>query len=323
MGWHVTVVDTDPKALERMKNDIYPTRYGKWDDSIELCIAGTEKRGGFDIIMIGTPPHVRTAVALEALKEKPKAIILEKPVSFPFDPKLKTLVSRLKSSRTLAFVGYDHAVAKSIERVADILKSGVIGDALTLDVEFREHWEGIFKAHPWLSGPQDSYLGYWKRGGGASGEHSHALHLALYLSRVAKIGAWKDVRAKFQHVKKGKLDYDAIASFAFDTDKSKTGRVIQDVVTKPTRKWARIQGSNGFVEWVCNGHPSGDVVRYAGADSVIAEEIIEKKRPDDFHAEMLHLDAVLKKKIKPAASPLAFASGVEVLRILERARKAR
>ncbi len=31
-------------------------------------------------------------------------------------------------------------------------------------------------AHPWLAGPQDSYLGFWRRGGGASGEHSHAIY---------------------------------------------------------------------------------------------------------------------------------------------------
>ena len=43
----------------------------------------------------------------------------------------------------------------------------IFGKPLFIDVEFREHWEGIFKAHEWLDGPQDSYLGFSQRGGGA------------------------------------------------------------------------------------------------------------------------------------------------------------
>ena len=57
----------------------------------------------------------------------------------------------------------------------------------TIDVEFREHWGGIFAAHPWLEGPQDSYLGFWDRGGGASGEHSHAINLwQFFASQLGK-----------------------------------------------------------------------------------------------------------------------------------------
>lgn len=322
MGWNVTVVDTDPAALQRMREDIYPSRYGAWDEAIKQYVAGEEPKGGFDMIMIGTPPHVRTKVALEALKEKPKILFLEKPVSFPFDANLKKLQRALQKSRgTIALVGYDHAVALSIQRVVALLKGGTIGTALTLDVEFREHWEGIFKAHPWLSGPQDSYLGYWQRGGGASGEHSHALHLAQYLLKEAKLGTWKNARTLFKVEKKGKVEYDSIATFLFRTEKGNIGRVVQDVVTKPTRKWARIQGNAGFIEWICNGHPTGDVVRYAGESGETKEEIIEKKRPDDFLAEMKHIDALVRKEIPVRQSPLAFETGIAVMQALEAAWK--
>jgi predicted dehydrogenase len=91
---------------------------------------------------------VRTKVALEALKEKPRLMLLEKPLSFPFDPNLKKFVAAAKKQKTIVLVGYDHAVAKSINRVAELLKKKSIGEPLTLDVEFREHWQGIFKAHP-------------------------------------------------------------------------------------------------------------------------------------------------------------------------------
>ena len=37
-GLDVTVCDIDESALSRMKNDIYPSRYGKWDNEIVLDI---------------------------------------------------------------------------------------------------------------------------------------------------------------------------------------------------------------------------------------------------------------------------------------------
>lgn len=319
MGWAVTVVDADPKALTRMREDIYPARYGKWDPEIKQYVAGQEPKGGFDVIMIGTPPHVRLSVALEAIKENPKVLFLEKPLTFPFDPALKKLSTQLKKKRgVIGLVGYDHAVAKSIQRIEALLKKKVIGKPLTLDVEFREHWQGIFKAHPWLSGPQDSYLGYWKKGGGASGEHSHALHLWQHLARQAGMGGWKQMNSHLKLEKKGKAEYDSVASFLFETEKGNAGRVIQDVVTMPTRKWARIQGTDGFIEWGCNGHATGDLVRWS-SNSEVHGEIFPKNRPDDFYFEMLHIKAILTKKINAKDSPLRLETGFAVMRILENA----
>ncbi len=96
------------------------------------------------------------------------------------------------------------------------------------------------------------------------------------------------------------------------------GRVVQDVVTHPTRKWARIQGEEGFIEWVCNGNPAGDVVCFSSGGDV-KEEVFEKKRPDDFYREMLHIRDLLDGKLSPADSPLSFERGLLVLSILEAA----
>lgn len=322
MGWEVSVVDADPKALERMKNEIYPARYGAWDSAIKQYTPDKAPKGGFTLICIGTPPHVRMTLALEVLKESPKVLQLEKPLCAPFDKNLAKFAAAAKrQKKTAVIIGYDHAVAEATRRFVALLKSGIIGTPITLDVEFREHWEGIFKAHPWLSGPTDTYLGFWKKGGGASGENSHALHLWQYLAKEAGLGKWKKQTATLMMERKSSADYDSIASFSFITDKGKFGRVIQDVVTKPTRKWARVQGTHGFIEWLCNGHPTGDVVRYAGADGVVKEEIFPKKRPDDFYQEMLHIRDILDKKIRAADSPLAFESGLAVMKVLAEAHK--
>src|SRR4051812_48086705 len=101
MGWSVTVVDRDQAALDRMKHDIYPTRYGKWDESIKQYVAGTEPKGGYDIIMFGTPPDVRIPLALLALKEKPRLMLLEKPLCGPDAKGLKQLVTQAKKQKTI------------------------------------------------------------------------------------------------------------------------------------------------------------------------------------------------------------------------------
>ena len=54
LGWEVDVYDVDPKALYRMKSEIYPNRYGHWDNSIGLFENKNLQNKKYDIILIGT-----------------------------------------------------------------------------------------------------------------------------------------------------------------------------------------------------------------------------------------------------------------------------
>ena len=45
MGWLVDVVDPDEKALVRMRDKIYPGRYGIWGNAIEQYVSGEEPKG--------------------------------------------------------------------------------------------------------------------------------------------------------------------------------------------------------------------------------------------------------------------------------------
>ena len=318
IGWEVTVVDKDQAAIERMKNEIYPKRYGSWDENIKLFTLDKQPTGGFDIIIIGTPPDSHINLALSALEESPRLLHIEKPLCTPFLEKIDEIEAvLLKKTDILVTVGYDHTVAKSVWRAVELVKQGIIGQIITLDVEFREHWGGIFAAHPWLAGPHDSYLGFWQRGGGAGGEHSHALHLWHYLAKTSGWQKVKQTQASFDFKKDSQGSfYDQIAAFNLTTEDNHFGRVIQDVVTKPTRKWFRLQGKNGFIEWSCNGAPDGgDLLRYSKDDKII-EEVFSKKRLDDFYQVVLHYQNLLDGKIKLADSPMSYQSGLEVMKIL-------
>ncbi len=70
------------------------------------------------------------------------------------------LADEAKEAGVAVFVGYDHVVGRASRLVAKTLEERAFGELATLDVEFREHWGGIFAAHPWLAGPWETYLGF-------------------------------------------------------------------------------------------------------------------------------------------------------------------
>lgn len=317
IGWSVDVVDTDAAALERMKTDIYPSRYGEWDDAINLNICADAPKIQYDMVIIGTPPSSHIPLAIEAIEHhSPKAILIEKPLCPPSMESLETLKSLIGDTKI--FVGYDHTVGRSCNNLIDLILSKPIGDILTIDVEFREEWSGIFKAHHWLEGPHQSYLGFWKEGGGASGEHSHALNMWQHLARNSGFGEVTDQQSVMSFVKDDKVDYDDIYCVNLTTESGKIGRVVQDVITKPSKKWARLQGTDGYIEWHCNYQSSGSdavILFKEGMDSPNVE-MIEKTRPDDFIQELNHIADSLDDQ-SYVKSPITLENGIKTMKILQ------
>ena len=312
MGWEVTIVDPDPQALRRTREEIYPSRYGAWDEQIRLCSPEQAPRSGFDFIIIGTPPDVHVPLARQALKEKPRVLLIEKPLGTPDLAGLAELEAEAKAAGTMVFVGYDHALAPSTDKVAEIVKSGRLGTPLTWDVEFREFWGGIFKAHPWLEGPWQTYLGYSARGGGAGGEHSHALHLFQYFAHICGAGKISSLCASVTYKQQREARYDDVFAVHAHFADGRAGRVVQDVVTAPVKKWGFIQCEQGRVEWHANGHPEGDLVRLLPAQGQPEEIVFPKKRPDDFYREMLHIAQCLENGSN-ADSPTRLEAGLDTM----------
>lgn len=314
LGWSVDLCDVDPQALERTRTQIYPTRYGKWDENIRLFESSKAPVGGYDLIFIGTPPHVHVPLALQALAEKPKAILIEKPVCGPDLAGANELFQRAQREGVALFVGYDHVVGKAAKIASDLALSPGLGPVATLDVEFREHWGGIFGAHPWLAGPWETYLGFSAKGGGASGEHSHAANLWQHFAHALGAGRVVEVQATLQLVKDERVDYDSLCLMNLRTETGLIGRCVQDVVTQPPRKWARIQRTNGFVEWQCGREPGVDVVTATLPGKVTLEQKVSKTRPDDFLEELRHLEQALSSD--PQQSPLAIARGLDTMLVV-------
>lgn len=317
MGWDVDICDIDKAALKRTKNDIYPSRYGKWNESIGLFHIDDVPVDGYDLIIIGTPPDSHMPLALAAVKEGAKIVLVEKPLCTPELDGAQELYDEAKKANCMVFVGYDHAISKSAVIMSRFLANKKVGNIQTLDVEFREYWGGIFAAHPWLDGPSDSYLGFWRRGGGACGEHSHAINLWQNFADAARVGRITQVNASVEYINDNKVDYDSLCLMQVKTESGLIGRIVQDVITQPTKKWARAQSDNGFIEWFCGNKPGVDTVILGENNQEIEITEIVKTRPDDFYEEMKHIDFVFNSDNKLYdESPISLKKGLESMLVI-------
>ncbi|MEJ7645965.1 MAG: Gfo/Idh/MocA family oxidoreductase [Chryseolinea sp.] len=314
-NWDVTLSDIDPKALERTKNDIYKSRYGAWDEKIRLADSREIMNDPADIVFIGTPPHTHMQIALSVLKNfTPKILLIEKPLCGPDLNQCQELYEAIKSQKVTALVGYNHTLAKSAVQMEEFIKKGTIGSIETISCRTREHWGGIFKAHPWLNGPQDTYLGFYEKGGGATGEHSHGINLWQHFSHIVGQGKIIEVNATLDIQKNGGSLYDKLGIASFRTEKGIVGDLIQDVVTNPPEKLARVQGSDGFAEMRINYNSEGDAVITSDKNTVPIVTIIPKKRPDDFKCEADHIEELLASKT--SASPISIERGLDTMMII-------
>lgn len=292
MGWDVTVVDIDPDALKRMREDIYPTRYGKWDDSIQLLDANDAKAENnfYDLVMVGTPPDSHIPIALEAIEKSPSAILIEKPICGPDLDGIEELREKSAKNGVRLFVGYDHAVSPSVMSYIDLLNREKV-EVTKLEVFFQEHWGGIFAAHPWLAGPWESYLGFTARGGGALGEHSHGINLWLTLARELGAGRVRRVSADIAFVQDGRVDYDEAATLTLETDQGLRGRCIQDVITEPSVKSAQVYSVLGKSS--VSFTKDKDTLDLAMANGNPRQDAFPKSRPDDFFYELKEIERVM------------------------------
>ncbi len=316
-GWNVVMSDIDPKALKRAKNEIFPARYGTWFPEIEFVPADGKEDICYDIIIIGTPPESHLEIALKQLKCKPRAMLIEKPLAQPDLKFVDDFLSKIVETNTRCFVGYDHTVSTSCTTLSQMLSSSQPKIVDTIDVEFKESWDGILKAHPWLSGPEASYLGYTSRGGGALCEHSHGLNLWQHFARALGLGRISEVSAQFHMIAEGGMHYDKLASLNLATEKGFYGRCVQDMFSKPTSKFVRIQTrDHGNFTWKCESSKGRDLIIHEDLMTTTLREF-PKTRPQDFITELRHIEQCLKNK--NVQSPIDVMRGIETMCVISAA----
>ncbi len=316
--WLVSMYDKDLEALRRTKNQIYPDRYKKWDDSIKLLNEFPSKKN-YNVVFIGTPPNTHIEIAIKIIEDvNPQVLMIEKPLSPPFFD-LSPFLEKCNISNTKVLVGFNHNLTENTNFAENLIDEGVVGYPISLHVRWLEHWGGIFGAHPWLSGPKDSYLGYYKKGGGACGEHSHAISIWQHFSSYMGCGLIDEVSATMDLFEKDGLEYDQSSVINVRSRDGLFGTIIQDVITEPAQKTLRIQGSKGFIEWYVNFDHNNDAVKYGDLNGKFKLKLFKKSRPDDFKGEINHIEKLLKDS--SIDSPLSLERGIETMKVIEAAFK--
>ncbi len=169
---------------------------------------------------------------------------------------------------------------------------------------------------------KDTYLGFWQRGGGAGGEHSHGLNLWQHLAHVAGAGRIKEVSAIFDFIKDEDIFYDRSCFLNLVTENGLVGRVAQDVIMLPKKKFALLQFGNGSVEWQNDVTKTTDQIltqKHKEAKQVID---LQKTRSEEFVHEINHIQNLFEGKILISDSPLRLERAVDTMLVLAAAHKA-
>lgn len=325
LNWNTEVFDLEVSALNRLKSDIYPSRYGMFDESIKLKVMadfGKSEIGVYDVILIGTPPDTHYSVLLQAVALKPKVIMIEKPITGPDMDQISKLREIFSNNPEIVFLcGYNHKVNIVTVIAEQLIHNFMKEDFVSLEVHWQESWTGILKAHPWLESHNSSYLGFFKRGGGALFEHSHGIDMWLHFSQILGLGKVDAVNAfaTFEKDEFGNPQFDTYIEVNLETVLGFSGRVTQDVTTLPSKKQVEIVSKSHSLVVGYNDHTLGDYILLTEFKS--GQEIfrlaIEKSRPFDFDLEIREIAGVLHavKSSQVVTSSLSGILGLETAHI--------
>ena len=302
-----------------MKNLIYPTRYGKWDEDIKqinLTYLNKSKHV-FDLIIIGTPPDTHSKIYEFCKKKiKYKKILIEKPIFHIKEKKINKLRKDFNSK--LIFCGYNHSVSPSY-----IYFSNIIFDKIKIinkiNIKWCESWKGILGAHFWLKNEFESYLGNFKKGGGSLQEHSHGLHLLCLLLKKRKISLEhsNSFFNFFLHGKKKKYD---ISSSVEGYSKGIFYSYNTDLITFPAEKKISIYSPFKKYEWICNYKKNLDTIKIYKKNILIFRKNFKKTRSSEFENEIAHIMKISNIRDKKKSN-LSTHHAIDVIEFIKKAFK--
>lgn len=293
---NVTVFDNSEASLQRFEQEIFPGRYGNFDKKIKLKNISKLDSEIYDVIFIGTPPDTHLELLMQVMKYATRLVIVEKPLTTPNIAEIQKMGCLIQKSNIPILVGYNHRVGRNTAIATDFLRHEYIGTPTMIESFVLESWKGILDAHPWLTSPTDSYLGFSDRGGGACFEHSHGLDLWRYYANLLNVGeiTQVDARARYSDIDKS---CDLSIEMKVKTEKGFEGLISQSVENINPRKEVIVHGTQGIITSKVGGGNASDSVDWKSKndDKLSITCKIDKTRYDDFDREMLYISRVLQK----------------------------
>lgn len=291
-GWFVTVIDTSNLAIRRFSEDLYPGRYGELPLNIRACQAKElNPEQTFDALIVGTPPDTHIAVLREHTTRVKRFVSIQKPLTTYRKSEIRELEQFEKSSGVTFLAGFNHRVSLSALTFWSLIPSLFSEQRVAIEAYWLESWAGIMKAHPWLSSPGDTYLGFTSRGGGSLFEHSHGLDLALLADQVLGLGTMTKFSSEAKLITEVDMHYDQEISIMAEYSNGSTLRVRQDVVTWPAKKKLKIV-SEDWTATLDVGSPERILV-LSREGKIEFKATYSKSREEDFDAEARQFEMLM------------------------------
>lgn len=318
IGYEVFITDKSDKALTFMKKNLFPKRYGYWDkkniNQIYFNDLNNLRSLFFDLIIIGTPPnsHYKLAELCEK-KFKFSNMLIEKPICSYKEDQAKFL-KYYKKNKKRVFCGYNHSISPGIKKLVELSKKNK-NNLNFIEVKWKEGWSGILNAHYWLKDEFSSYLGDIKMGGGALQEHSHGLHLSIYLLKKLISENYKITHFKSHFKNKKQKKYDFYNILNFESKKKKLALEI-DLLEPNSLKQITISFENMTLRWICNYEKNLDILRiYKNNKSKTYN--FKKTRESEFINEIKHISSI-KNFNEYKKSPINIQMGVKTMDVIKK-----
>jgi predicted dehydrogenase len=191
-----------------------------------------------DAVIVANPTSLHLDIAIPAA-EAGCTIFLEKPVSDKLN-RLDDLAAAAKRSGSRILVGFQFRYHPTLQKAAELIRSGAIGKVLTAHV----HWgEYLPNWHPWEDYRQ-SYASRADLGGGAIRTLTHPLDYLRWL-----VGEVDGVYSFNGHVSPLEMDVEDIAEIGLHFANGVIGGVHVNYVQRPPVHRMEIVGTEGTLRW--------------------------------------------------------------------------
>ena len=291
----VSVTDINDVQLRYLKKKLYPSRYKKWDEKIEIIKYEDvfKLKDTFDLIVLGISPLHHLPILKKCLKSlKLKRILVEKPL-FTFNQKINSKF--FLNHQNKIYCGFNHEVSESILFLKKYIKSKE--KINKIDISWKESFKHLLKAHPWIKTIDDTYLSNVLIGGGVLHEFSHAVHITNTLKDLIKTDRPLNFTSKIffkKNIKNKKYDYSS--KIFFKNNELKISTNINGVSIIPKKKIIVTSGKETFI-WERLAERNQERVIICGEKANKFQKIFKITRPQDFITQTKLLISNKKKDI--------------------------
>jgi len=193
----------------------------------------------FDIFFVTNETHKHASTVLKCIKNLPKAIFVEKPISHSFK-NVENIKRQIEEHKISFFIGYCLQFNSAIIKLKNIVRKKEVGDVLYIRISVGQD------IRTWRDRDyKESYSYDSKKGGGVVLDLIHEINYPAWILDESIDFVSGSV------FKSGHFDMKAedISDSVFKTSKGKIVSVHQDCLQSVSRRYCEIVGTKGIAIW--------------------------------------------------------------------------